>query len=120
VTDKQTDAEFVDRVRRALDDGAERLDPGVLSRLNRIRHQAMDAAGSPEARKTRWGFLKPAGVVAALCLILAIGLWGQRGAVPPQWAGPENVEIWAEADEFELYEDLEFYTWLAQVREDAG
>jgi hypothetical protein len=120
VTDQPNDAVFVERVKRALDEGTERLAPGVISGLNQVRYRALKAADRTQSPQPRWMAVKLAGVMAACCTILAIGLWVQPPAPSPMSAALADVEILAGEDGFELYEELDFFTWLAQERADAG
>lgn len=110
--------EFVERLRRALDEGSGRLPPGTVSRLNQARHRALEAVGRQTPRS--WWGLKPAAVLAVCTVVLVIGLVLQRPTPPPATAALEDVEILATAEDFEFYEELDFFTWLTEVRADAG
>ncbi|HEX9627442.1 MAG TPA: hypothetical protein VGA00_10945 [Acidiferrobacterales bacterium] len=97
-----------DRVRAALD---ERMDPPAVSSALRTRRRAAlaGAGGRPAARAPR---LALAG--AALSLLVGIGIFfaleAERPAEGlPQLASQEPVP--------DLYDDLDFYLWLARERE---
>ncbi|HHP7234703.1 MAG TPA: hypothetical protein ACFCUC_08740 [Desulfobacterales bacterium] len=120
MNDKPNDAVFVDRVKRALDEGTDRLAPGVISGLNQARYRALEAVDRSESPRPRWMAVKLTGLLAACCAILAIGLWMQPPTPSPISAALADVEILAAEDGFELYEELDFFTWLAQERADAG
>lgn len=120
MTEKHKEAEFVGRLRRLLDEGNDRMAPGTISRLNRARHRALEAAGRSKPHRPRWVAVKMTGVLAACSIVLIIGLALQRPAAPPVTAALEDVEILSAAEEFEFYEELDFFTWLTQVRADAG
>ncbi len=129
----EQDRAIEDLARRVLDHGVENLDGATRSRLNRIRHLALDEADHQSAG--RWW---PAGLAASgAVLILAVGV-GMRSAAPPAPDSPgavpglagvtradgplesntalEDLALLSSA-EFELVEDLEFYLWLEDALE---
>lgn len=106
------DAPWLDAARRALDEDAASFDAATVSRLNRARQAALDAARAPS--RTRW--LLPAAFAAAACGALAL-------AIVPRLQAPADIpsaaaasgadfELLATGEELTLYEDLEFYAWL--------
>lgn len=106
------DAPWLDATRRALDDDAASLDAATVSRLNRARQAALDAARAP--RRARW--LLPAAFAAAACGALALAIVPRMMApavVPPAMAETgADFELLATGEELTLYQDLEFYAWL--------
>jgi len=110
---------------RALDESAERIPEDVRRRLDAIRGQAMARARSAR-RDTEitnawfpWrmprGFAVPAGAFASVgVLVTALTLFPspQAPEVLPAALAEDGLLI-ASADELELYQNLEFYQWLA-------
>lgn len=107
------DHEFLKRVRAELDRGADALDELTVARLRAARRRALDAR--PRAR----AWFVAGGVTAGLvtAALLAVLLAPPAGG-PPGTAGLEQIELLADAD-VDLYNDLEFYRWLAE-HPDAG
>ena len=105
------DQELQRELRQALDERLAGLDGATLSRLNRARQRALEGAGSGAVRRAR-GWL-PAGAVAGVALLLAVGTW-MRSADGPSPAGlsPGELEIATLDADLELVEELEFYDWL--------
>jgi hypothetical protein len=100
---------FLVAVRRELDHGCDALDGYTLSRLNRIRHAAMEHKQSP--MRSIW--LPAGGFVTACMMVLAVSLnTGQSDPVPVTPA-LEDLEILTSSENLELFEDYEFYQWLA-------
>lgn len=107
------DAPWLDAARRTLDEDAAAFDAATLSRLNRARQAALDAARTPRRPRALlpWAF-----AAAAACGALALAI------VPRVMAPPEvpsamtgtgaDFELLATGEELTLYEDLEFYAWL--------
>lgn len=103
------------------------LPPAVTSRLDDIRAQALQRAARQLEQKpqaTAWGVLgrllnsrmgMPAGAFASVCVLAtAITLFSVREPddVIPVAMNEEGLVL-ASADDLELYENLEFYQWLA-------
>jgi hypothetical protein len=100
---------FLAAVRRELDHGCDAIDGHTLSRLNRIRHSAMEHRQS----RMRALWLPTGGFVTACMLVLAISL--NTGQSDPVAVTPalEDLEILTSSESLELFEDYEFYQWLA-------
>ena len=119
--ERDSEKEFVGKIRKALDEGADRLDPNVASRLNRARFDALEAGKKGGIGSWPWLNIRLAGAVAACGLVLVVGLLTYRSSAPPvYYSGLNDVDILASSDGLELYEDFDFYTWLAQERDHAG
>ena len=112
--DAQSPAErqFVAGIRRQLDRSCDALDGQTLSRLNRIRHAALERK---QARASRL-LLPFGGFVTACVLVLSVTLFAPGTAPDPDAvASPlEDIEILTTSDSLELYEDYEFYQWLEE------
>lgn len=109
------DAQLVAGIRQRLDQSCNALDGHTLSRLNRIRHAALERK---QARKSRTLLLPFGGFVTACVLVLSVTLF-RPGAVPeidaPAGASAlEDLEILTATEGLDFYEDYEFYQWLAE------
>jgi len=121
MTENETDKAFVGKVREALDEGSDNLDPSIVRRLNRARFEALEAAEAKGFRSWRWINLRFAGAVVACGLVLTVGLVTYRWhSQPTYFSSVGDIDILSASDGLELYEDLDFYTWLAQERDHAG
>lgn len=117
------DDRFAARARAVFDEGVERIDGRVRSRLTQARYAAVAELGRPVAWRSAW---LPAAAVAAVS-VLAVALWLQPGAPGD---APATPSVAALADDFELLaagedldllqEDLEFYAWAAQAETGNG
>jgi len=116
---RDRDEELVSRARAQLDRDVDALDETTRARLRAARLRALDALDAPRA----WhGLAAPRRLLlasaAALALVLAttswLAAWRQRESAARTLAdGLDDVEILATADDLELYDDLDFYRWLA-------
>ncbi|OUS13249.1 hypothetical protein A9Q89_03240 [Gammaproteobacteria bacterium 53_120_T64] len=83
------------------------IDAGQSARLSAMRRQALDGQlGSARAPRRFHGLLWPA-TGMALASLLALGLIMPLSSLAPT---PSREYL---NDNFELYDDLEFYYWLA-------
>ncbi len=110
------DNDFLDYARKQLNEGAESLDPETRAKLAAMRNRALET----QAEKSwfpDWASLPVMGLLtAALFLVIVYA----KPASTPVDSGLEDLEILASAERLELYEDLEFYDWLANKKYDAG
>lgn len=106
------DDPLVNRARELFDGSVQDLDAATLSRLNQNRHLALEQAATESATMSWQRWMPAAGVAAAA--LFAVVLWtGNRPVdvlVPPSTVS--DLEILLEGDDFEMLEDLEFYSWI--------
>lgn len=109
-----------ERSRELFDNSVERLDAQTRSQLNQARQRALAEINKGSARRLWMG--APLGGLAAAALIALILI--RTGGESPS---PENAsvllddfDIVADADNFELIQDVEFYSWLADQSDGAG
>ena len=115
----QAEQQFVARAKAHFDDSVRSLDGATQARLNQGRQKALAeiASGTGYGRWNQW--VPVAGVAAAA--VFAVVLW--RGSpqvdvlVPP--SAVSDFELLLDTDEFEMLEDLEFYSWI-DIDDDAG
>jgi len=111
------DKDMVNQVRRTLDHSCDRLDAQTRSRLNSIRHAALEQAG----RKKTWPMLAPfGGLVTACVLVLVVSMNYNGSTVQPvnkstgSGMAIEDLDILTSTESLEFYENLEFYQWLEE------
>lgn len=113
-------------VSRELDErGA--VSPEIEARLNQIRQSAVakyerrQQAQQPsigawiKAQLDAFNFAAPAGMLATACLLVtAISLFYVNARPTGTLSLEEEIGLVATAEDIELYENLEFYMWLAE------
>jgi len=112
MTPSENEEHFLVRVKDQLDQSAAELDPAIQAHLRRARYEALHH--QPQGIPWLWPM---AGFATACTALVVAMLW---------WPSPpdltlngtaqvvEDVEILIAADQLNLYEDLEFYGWLAE------
>lgn len=112
----EDDHSFIRKIKRDLNEGTQRLDAATQSRLTRLRHEALDA-GERQGFFAGFNFWHSAyrwpGLATAGTATLVVFLYFQIPAVQPNI---EDLDLLASEDQLELYQDLEFYAWLADQR----
>ena len=129
--DDHDDAELERQVRNVFKASVDDLDAATLSRLNRSRQQALDAAAGRKRSAWRWTAWAPAGALAAsvLAAVLLLRAPSETGAPVQIPATATNVEV--RQDSLELLTagedldlateaDLEFYAWVELETADDG
>ena len=121
--DDRDEAELERHARNLFQASVDDLDAATLSRLNRSRQQALDAAAGRSHTGWRWTAWAPAGALAAsvLAAVLMLRAPSENGA-PAQVAATagsadaqqDPLELLAAGEDLELATeaDLEFYAWV--------
>jgi hypothetical protein len=110
---------FEDRSRELFDESVERLDARTRSRLNQARQRALEEAGKNSKR--RYWIAAPLGGLAAAALVALILVRPGGEATTDDGAmALDDFDIVADADNFELIQDVEFYSWLADQGRNSG
>jgi hypothetical protein len=115
---------LVDSVVNTLDDNSE-LSPIIEHRLNQIRQNAIARIDSKESVLTRIqdaiqekfasSFGMPASMYATACLMITVASLFYVSSRPAgSLSLEEELTLIASADDIELYENLDFYLWLAE------
>jgi hypothetical protein len=118
---KQTDDDMIADIRKRLDEGTEQLDPAITGRLRAARRTALEAGSRP-----RLSYRPVLAGGVALATVLFVIVYVGRGPITSEQNGTElarlagDMEIITEADNLELFDDLEFYQWLAESESHAG
>lgn len=102
-----------------LDRSAERLEPHVEARLRAIRRNALMPA-EPVQRWVPFRRWATTGSFAAIAAVIGLSVWltTDRDSLPMR--AEDDVDIVAAQEPIEVYEDLEFYRWLAQKEQQGG
>jgi len=104
----KTDDQLAHDAKQAFDRSVDGLDAATLSRLNRGRQAALAETARPGTEWLRWA---PATGLAAAVVLLFVMQQGP-GDVDMISAPASDLEILLGEESIEMYEDLEFYSWL--------
>ncbi len=116
--DNDVNEEFATQAKELFDDSVERLDAAALSRLNQGRHAAIEQLQSGRPA-TVWGRWVPATGIAAAALVAVMVMRGpEMDDMPAE--SVTDFEILLEGESLEMFEDLEFYSWLEAADLDAN
>jgi hypothetical protein len=113
----EKEARFLEKARQSLLASEEQLDTGSLSRLRDARVRAVEAAGARGRgffRIPNWARI--GGVATAAAAILVFMIWFDTPKPDLPVKNADDIEIVLNvdsADNMDLYEDLDFYEWLA-------
>ena len=100
---------MVSQVCEALDDSVNRINAETSQRIVEARQQVL--ASSPRKFFSAKFFAVTA---TAFSIFLAVIIVNTQLNQPLENEGVEAIELMASQDTFELYEELEFYTWLVE------
>lgn len=127
VTEPVNDSEesLLIAARVGLDDSIADLDPSIQSRLDAARRSALarseDSASTPgfwtqlAARLNPAQIPVPVSAFATACVLVTVTtLFFQFPEPPAGDLAEADVLLFASSDEIELYDNLEFYLWLAE------
>ncbi|MEE9141262.1 MAG: DUF3619 family protein [Gammaproteobacteria bacterium] len=120
--DRQNSREdaFIEKVKNRLEEQNAALPAHVSSRLTQARHAAVDAYRQAHRDESRAGQSRArtwalAAGVAAVAIAAAVFVYapGETELTLVPVAEISDIEILFDEDDLELYEDLDFYLWLA-------
>jgi ferric-dicitrate binding protein FerR (iron transport regulator) len=114
LSDKE--ARFLEKARQALLASEGRLDAATLARLREARAKAVEAAGERSRgffRVPNWMRAGAFATAAAAVILFAVWMDPPKQELPVK--SVDEFEIVLYADNLELYEDMDFYEWLADV-----
>lgn len=109
-----------ERSRELFSDSVERLDARTRSRLNQARQRALAEMNKGRARRYWLGVPLGGLAAAALVALILIRSGGEVTGTENGGAMLDDFDIVADADNFELIQDVEFYSWLADQDNGAG
>lgn len=104
------------RSKALFDASVSGLDARVRSRLTQARHAAVEAREQQRRPWIRFVGLPAVGVATvalAVCIGIAVDFMSSRDGQPLTAAlAADDLALLADADNFDLIEDMEFYAWL--------
>lgn len=110
---KDINDDLAKQAKAAFDNSVERLDAAALSRLNQSRHAALEQLENNRG-KAEWYRWAPAGGIAAAALVAVMVVRGpELESVPSEVV--TDFDILLEGESLEMYEDLEFYSWIDEA-----
>jgi hypothetical protein len=121
MTVRDRDDDFARRAKAVFDDSVAELDAPTRSKLTRARNRALE----PHRRgglSVLWLPSPVQAAVGAALVVIAVGWLSvvRRDAEPDEVAviaGPNDWELLLGEEDLELFEDLEFYSWLDEQPE---
>lgn len=107
--------DFLEFARQRLNQGTENLDPETRHKLIAMRNRALNI---PERKKwlPEWAPLPTMGLLTAVLYLILV--YAKPTSAPRLDTGLEDLEVLTSVDQLELYENLEFYDWLANENDD--
>ena len=134
----ENDKRFEEQARRVLDRDEEALDPVLASRLVAARNRALSQGKKPGRRfrprpGRNLGWASALGLAAA-CLLVVLGVRALQGPGSPApqprvsaldvgaeiGVGVDDFELLTAPEDMALYENIEFFAWLAEQGDDSG
>ena len=119
MNEQEHDERFLKRLQAELAAGDDLLDQEVQARLREGRQAAVAKAGH-----RRWSLMElprwvtASGFATAAVLVVAVSLWIGTGQRNLPSTNVDDMELMTSQEQLDLYEDLEFYRWLAESSRD--
>ena len=103
------DQDLLGFAKQHLDQSVENLAPDTVNRLRTARSEAL------QGRQKDVPWVWPAFGFATACLmVFSLTLWWNDSASERIFPALEDLDLLASAEPLDLYEELDFYDWLAQ------
>lgn len=104
------DKDFIYEIKSHMDRSLDEIDPAISSGIRAARYQALEQG---QKRWISWGLPITGLASAAAVIVIALGLFKSPDlSIRPDQL--EIVEILTSKEQLDLYENLEFYAWLAE------
>ena len=120
---EQCSDRFLEQSRELLDNSVEKLDADVKDKLYNMRRKIIMQQQNNTVKAAKSSRLKGLFPVAGLALAASVilGIFMQAGLWQSEFIVPDtDMELVSTLDNIELYEDLDFYQWLADNPTQAG
>lgn len=110
------DDQLIQDVKTHLDQSVQDLDPGIVSKITQSRYKALV---TPEKKWVSWGIPITGLAGTAAIILLVFTLFFQEVGIETDQL--QMVEMLESEHHLDLFENLDFYAWLAeQPNEDPG
>ena len=106
-----SEQKFVAQITEALDASVDRIDAETRQRINAGRQRALEQDKRKPFLVATWNKTM---LAAALSIFVAVLVVKMQYQAPIEEENIEAMELMAAQDTLDLYEELEFYTWLAE------
>lgn len=111
MSDRLQEERFLASVRARLDRSAEELSPEIMNRLRQARRQAIEA----RPRRVPWLVWAGGLATAAVAILVMVLWWPAAPGLRHHEASLDDMELLTAGESLDVYEDLEFYRWLADA-----
>lgn len=109
---KDPERNFVAWIKGRLDESIDAMDTETAAHLAKARERALGMRRKPRHMPFHFG-LPAAGLAALGIVVMALSFnFGRRAGVLPNLL-VDDVEIVTAADDMDLFENLDFYSWIA-------
>ena len=110
---------LLENIKTTLDESCENLAAGKLSRLRHARESALVQAAKPSLWQT---FKIPATALATATTAVFVAFFylGSPNDMPNLHSGFDDIEILMSEESPDFYEELDFYSWLAEEQDGAA
>jgi hypothetical protein len=113
--------EFLREARDLLESSSENLDSRTRQRMAAIRSKCLglgEEKPSPFSIPFRWVLAGSSSIAAVVALALFFWLSGSPGEIPVK--NIEDFEILTSREQIEIYQNVDFYRWLAIEKNGEG
>jgi len=117
----EKETRFLEKARQSLLASEDRLDASTLSRLREARAKALEAADEHNrgfSRIPNWMRVGAFATAAAAVMVFAIWVDPPKPELPVK--SLDEFEMVLYADNLDIYEDMDFYEWLAEAGNNGG
>ena len=108
----QDNEQFLRQVSQQLNDSEAGLDAATRSRLTQIRSKVLESATQPA-----WSWKRPVMAMASMAVVAVVTISLLWTPVSVQHDSLEDLTLLTANDDFDLINDVEFYQWLADEKE---
>jgi regulator of protease activity HflC (stomatin/prohibitin superfamily) len=120
MTSQEQETRILEHIRSELDREAENLNAKTAARLRRIRQAALEH-DMPVYQRLWKTFRLPAMAAAAAAIVAVMAtIHFQDATLLDEKLAVADMEMMSTGDQLDLFDDLDFYYWLAETKNNTG
>jgi hypothetical protein len=106
-----------DNVKKCLDEDVEKLDPRTIRALRGVRSETLDYFERKRGFQIIPRWISAGRIATATVMIAAVSIFFFSSQKPSSLKNPDDIELLSVKGQPELYQDLDFYRWLADQKD---
>jgi hypothetical protein len=115
--ENELEKSLCDKIKKCLDEDIEKLDPPTVRALRGVRSEVLDFFERKRGFQIIPRWITAGGIATSTVLIASVSVFFFSSQKPSSLKNPDDFELLSVKGQPELYQDLDFYRWLADQKD---